>query len=232
MSLYIFSAFISFTITFFLILPFINFLYAIKLQRRQQLTKDAFNNPTPIFDKLHNHKQGVPVGGGILIILVTVILYAFFILLLPFFGRTLQVNYPSVGSIVKIILFTFIGFAVLGLYDDFSKMFFWRKTQFFGLRLRHKLILEIILAVIASAWLYTELKIDIMYIPFLGVFKMGLWYIPFATFIIVSFSNAVNITDGLDGLSSGVLMIALVAFWAIARSIIDVPTSLFEFVYS
>ena len=112
-------------------------------------------------------------------------------------------------------------------YDDLSKMFKWEKNQFFGLRLRHKLILEIILAAVASYWLFMELKIDIMHSPFLGVYNLGWWYIPFAAFIIVAFSNAVNITDGLDGLASGVLLFALTAFWAIARSIIDMPTALF-----
>jgi len=227
MALYLFVMFIAFLVNFFLIVPYINLLYKLKLQRRDQQTKDAFNKPTPIFDMLHNHKQGTPVGGGILLVLTTIILYAlslvsFFIIRKPFLA-----NYPAFGSEVKIILFGFVGFAVLGLYDDLSKMFQWQKTQFFGLRLRHKLVLEIILAAVAAYWLFVELKIDIMHIPFLGVYNLGLWYIPFAAFIIVAFSNAVNITDGLDGLASGVLIFALMAFWAIARSIIDMPTALF-----
>lgn len=197
------------------------------MQRRVQSTKDAFNNNTPIFDRLHNHKQGTPIGGGILVILTTVVLYAVFLALFFIFKHPMQANYPAFGSEIKIILFTFIGFALLGVYDDLSKMFHWEKTQFFGMRLRHKLIFEIVLAVVASYWLFTELKIDIIHIPFVGVFTLGWWYIPFATFVIVAFSNAVNITDGLDGLSSGVLMISLVAYWAIARSIIDMPTALF-----
>jgi phospho-N-acetylmuramoyl-pentapeptide-transferase len=49
----------------------------------------------------------------------------------------------------------------------------------------------------------------------------------FSTFIIVAFSNAVNVTDGLDGLAPGVLLIALSGFWIISSSILDVPTSLF-----
>lgn len=199
----------------------------MKLQRRDQQTKDAFDKPTPIFDKLHNHKQGTPVGGGILLVLTTVILYAIFLIVFLLIRKPFQANYPAFGSEIKIILFSFVGFAVLGLYDDFSKMFQWQKTQFFGLRLRHKLILEILLAVVAAYWLFAELKINIMYIPFFGVYDMQLWYIPFAAFIIVAFSNAINITDGLDGLASGVLLFALTAFWAIARSIIDMPTALF-----
>ena len=49
----------------------------------------------------------------------------------------------------------------------------------------------------------------------------------FSTFVIVAFANAVNITDGLDGLAGGIMMIAVTAFWIIARTIIDVPTSIF-----
>lgn len=227
MALYLFATFVAFLVNFLLIVPYINLLYRMKLQRRDQQTKDAFDKPTPIFDKLHNHKQGTPVGGGILLVLTTIVLYAIFLVVFLLIRKPFQANYPAFGSEIKIILFSFVGFAVLGLYDDFSKMFQWQKTQFFGLRLRHKLILEIILAAVAAYWLFAELKINIMYIPFFGVYDMQLWYIPFAAFIIVAFSNAINITDGLDGLASGVLLFALTAFWAIARSIIDMPTALF-----
>lgn len=227
MALYLFATFIAFLVNFLLIVPYINLLYRMKLQRRDQQTKDAFDKPTPIFDKLHNHKQGTPVGGGILLVLTTIILYTIFLVVFLLIRKPFQANYPAFGSEIKIILFSFVGFAVLGLYDDFSKMFQWQKTQFFGLRLRHKLILEILLAAVAAYWLFAELKINIMYIPFFGVYDMQLWYIPFAAFIIVAFSNAINITDGLDGLASGVLLFALTAFWAIARSIIDMPTALF-----
>jgi len=227
MALYLFVMFVAFIINFFHIVPYINLLYKLKLQRRDQNTKDAFDKPTPIFDKLHNHKQGTPVGGGILLVVSTVVLFALSLVFAFVIRKPFSANYPSFGSEVKIILFTFVGFAVLGLYDDLSKMFKWERTQFVGLRLRHKLGLMIVLAVVAAYWLFTELKIDIMHIPFLGVYNLGWWYIPFAAFIIVAFSNAVNITDGLDGLASGVLLFALIAFWAIARSIIDMPTALF-----
>ena len=72
-----------------------------------------------------------------------------------------------------------------------------------------------------------QLGIDILYIPFIGTFSLGIWYIPFAVFVIVSFANAVNITDGLDGLASGVLMISLFGLWFLSASILDVPLSLF-----
>src|SRR3990167_5932315 len=227
MSIYFFAIFVSFLINSLLIVPFINFLYKIKFRRAKQSTKDAFDKKTPIFDKHNKEKAGRPVGGGILTVILTVILFLFFLLLFTIFERPLLTNYPSFFSEIRIILFTFISFALLGIYDDLNKIFFWKKKDFFGLRLRHKLIIEVILAGIVSWWLFSDLKIDIIHIPFFGVYNISYLYILFSTFTIVAFSNAVNITDGIDGLASGVLLITLLSFWVIAHAIIDVPTLLF-----
>jgi len=227
MAIYLFATVVSFFFNLILIIPFINFLYKRKFQRQEQQTRDAFNKPTPIFDRFHAHKKGTPIGGGILVVLTTVFLFVFFMVLFIAFNQSIQTNYPSIVSEIKIILFSFLSFAFLGVYDDLNKIFFWQKKNFFGLRLRHKLIIEVILSLIISWWLVNELKIDIVHIPFLGVSKIGYFYIPFAAFVITSFANAINITDGLDGLAGGVLMIALAVFWAVASSILDVPTSIF-----
>lgn len=227
MSIYFLALLVSFVLNSLLIIPFIDFLYRLKFQRANQKTRDAFNRMTPVFDKFHAHKAGTPVGGGVLTVITTVFLYALILLLFIFFNRPLHTNYPSIIAEIKIILFTFISFALLGIYDDLSKIFFWKKEQFFGLRLRHKLVFETILAFIISWWLFQELKIDIIHIPFFGVFELSYLYLFFSTFIIVAFANAVNVTDGLDGLASGVLLIALAGFWIISSTILDVPTSLF-----
>jgi phospho-N-acetylmuramoyl-pentapeptide-transferase len=115
----------------------------------------------------------------------------------------------------------------LGFLDDFKKIFSWKKSEFFGLRIRHKFIIELILSLVISYLLFFNLKINIIYIPFFGVFNISYFYILFSTFVIMAFANAVNITDGLDGLASGTLLFALMGFWVISRSILDVPTSLF-----
>jgi len=227
MAVYLFAVIISFLFNSLLIVPFIDSLYKLKFQRASQKTKDAFNKPTPIFDFFHQKKSGTPVGGGLLIIFTTIFVYAVFLLSFVFFGKKIYSNYPSLASEIKIILFTFISFSFLGLFDDLNKIFFWQKTNFFGLRLRHKLFFEIILALIPSFWLFSELKISIVHIPFFGVYDWSYFYIFFAAFVIVAFANAVNITDGLDGLASGILMIALTSFWVVARSILDMPTSFF-----
>ncbi len=211
--------------TSLLYIPFIKLLYKFRMQRLQQKTLDAFDKRTPIFDRFHQKKAGTPVGGGLLIILLTTIIFPLTLLLMRYFWLPITAVYP-IASEIKILLFTFLSFGALGLLDDIKKTF-GMSSGFFGLRLRHKLILEILLATIASFWLISDLKIDIFNLPFIGVLRMGYWYVPFATLTIISFANAFNITDGLDGLASGVLMIALTAFWFISGSILDTPLSIF-----
>lgn len=208
-----------------LFIPFIRILYGFRLQRLKQVTRDAFNKRTPIFDRFHGKKTGTPVGGGLLIILFTTIFFPVILLLMHYFWIPITSVYPMVAEI-KILLFAFLSFGALGFLDDAKKTFA-MKENFFGLRLRHKLILEIILAVIIAYWLFIDLKIGIFYVPLLGTFYIGWWYIPFAAFVIIAFANAFNITDGLDGLASGILMIALGAFWIISASILDTPLSIF-----
>lgn len=216
----------SFSITSLCLVPFINLLYRFRFTRQVQKTKDAFNRPTPIFDRLHAHKVGTPVGGGLLVIVVVTFLFFLLFPLAKYLGVFVTHVYP-ISEELHVIFLTFISFGILGLYDDLMKFFHFKQTGFFGLRLRHKFIIQWILALIIASLLYFNLKIDIFYVPFLTTFNFGWLYIPFAAMVIVSFANAVNITDGLDGLSSGVLMVALFAFWLLSASILDTPLSFF-----
>ncbi|HYD35514.1 MAG TPA: phospho-N-acetylmuramoyl-pentapeptide-transferase [Vitreimonas sp.] len=217
----------SFIVTSTVIVPFINTLYALKFQRAQQQTRDAFGMLTPIFDAFHKHKAGVPVGGGLLVIIVVSLIFTFLLPILESFGLSVSGVYGNTQGEINVLFFTFLSFGVLGLYDDVKKFFHFEKEAFFGLRLKHKLALQIILASMIAFMLYFNLHISILHIPFIGTFELGLMYIPFATFVIVAFANAVNITDGLDGLASGTLMISLFGLWFLSASILDVPLSLF-----
>lgn len=201
-------AILSFFITGVLLIPFIDFLYKIKLQRANQKTKDPFNKRTPIFDKFHGWKAGTPIGGGILIILVVVVLS--------------QWAYGMLGTETKaweifVILFSFISFGLLGMYDDFKKLSGGR-TGFFGLRFRHKFIIQFVLALIIALVFYAQLGYSFLFIHGLGAISIGFLFVPFAALVIVSFVNAVNITDGLDGLATGLLMICLIAFLVISAT--------------
>lgn len=227
MGFLLFLLIFSFIANSLALVPFINFLYKVKLQRRVQKTKDAFDKPTPIFDELHKIKAGTPVGAGMLLVSLTTLIFIFSFPILYYFWIPVNSIYSNMGSEIKILLFTFVSFSLIGFYDDIKKVFLENSNEFFGLRLRHKLILEIILSIVIGYWLYSELKIDIIHVPILGVVKLGILYIPFASFVITAFANAYNITDGLDGLAAGVLFIALCAFWVISHTILDTPLSLF-----
>lgn len=216
----------SFVITSIFIVPFINTLYGLRFRRAKQKTIDAFGQRTPIFDKFHNSKAGIPVGGGLLVIMVVSILFVFIFPLIRLFGIQVTSAY-DLNKEMNVLFFTFLSFGMLGLYDDVKKFFHFEKEQFFGLRIQHKLTLQVILAFIISCLLYFNLGISFLNIPFIGTFHMGMLFIPFAMFVIVSFTNAVNITDGLDGLAGGVLMISLFGLWYLSARILDVPISMF-----
>ena len=216
----------AFIATSILVVPFINLLYHFKFQRQKQKTLDFQNKSTPIFDKYHSIKAGVPSGGGLLVIFSVTILFFVLFQLLKISGIFISSNFNLLNEIF-IIFFTFISFGLLGLYDDVHKFFGFEKNGFFGLRMKHKLILQIILALFISFFLYFKLGIHFIYLPFLGAITLGLFFIPISTTIIVAFANFFNITDGLDGLSCGILLFALFAFWILAGTSLDTPISHF-----
>jgi phospho-N-acetylmuramoyl-pentapeptide-transferase len=202
-----------------LIVPFIDFLYRIKLRRQKQNTVDMFNKPTPVFDKYNQWKVGTPFGGGVLIIGVVTVLslwsYGIF---------NVEANLWE----VFVLLFSFISFGALGFYDDLKKLVGNpSKYHFFGLRFRYKFIIQWILAFIIACILYFKLGYATVFVSGFGVVDLGYFYIIMATFAIVSFVNAFNITDGLDGLASGLLLICLGAFLAISSAQLDSTLGMF-----
>jgi len=80
---------------------------------------------------------------------------------------------------------------------------------------------------VIACLIYFQLEISILLIPLIGTLILGYFYIPFAAFVIIAFANAVNVTDGLDGLASGILMISLFGLWVLSSTILDVPLSVF-----
>ncbi len=226
MALYLGLLLFSFSLTSILIVPYINLLYRLKFLRKIQKTKDFLGNRTPIFDRLHQAKAGTPVGGGVLTIFLVFFLYLILFPALKLLGVYITALYP-INEELNIIFFTFISFGLLGLYDDLMKFFGLAKIGVFGLRMRHKFIIQWILALIIGLLLYQNLKIDFIYIPFLNVINLGWLFIPFSALVIVSFTNAFNITDGLDGLAAGLNLICLFAFWLLSYTTLDTPLSVF-----
>lgn len=213
-------AILSFFITAILLIPFIDFLYKMKMQRKDQKTRDLFNKRTLWFDKLHSWKTGTPVGGGLLIIFVVTILtlWAYGIL-------NVQVRFWE----VFVLLFAFIGFGALGFYDDLKKIFSIseKRKSFFGLRFTYKFGIQWALALLIGVVFYYQLGYTFIFFHWFGQIPLGIIYIVFAAFIIVSFANAINITDGLDGMASGLFVIAIVAFLIISSGLLDTFLAIF-----
>lgn len=208
---------ISFFITAALVVPFIDILYKLKFRRTRELNKrDKIDPERPMFDKMHKHKVGTPVGGGLLIIIVTLVLYVF---LVPTLGA--EGGYKMLALVVALL-----GFGLLGLYDDIHKFFQFKQAGRWGLKMRYKFIIQWVIALIIGCILYYGIGLNNLYIAGHN-FYLGFAYIFFAAFVIVAFSNAFNITDGLDGLSSGLLIITLSGFLVIASSFVDLTLQLF-----
>lgn len=164
-----------------------------------------------IFRKFHEKKFGTPTMGGILIwlaITITVILSRYFALLGFVSNSLLQ------RGQVYLPLFTMLSLGILGAIDDYLNIRGVGKKR--GLDVLPKLSSLLVIATTGALWFSLKLGYDHIYIPFLGSVFVGLWYIPIFVLVIVSTANAVNITDGLDGLAGGLLAIAFGSFGVLA----------------
>lgn len=156
----------------------------------------------------HMTKMGTPTMGGLMILLpvaiITVMLNAVSLLGLDVLGKS-----------ILLPLGVMIAFAALGAIDDWEGIRGPRRGL--GMRARTKFLIQVILALITAFFLRNVLQVPELYWPGLGVpIDLGGWYIPIATFIIVGMSNAVNLTDGLDGLAGLISATAFAAYGAIA----------------
>jgi phospho-N-acetylmuramoyl-pentapeptide-transferase len=220
----------SFVTTAALIVPFINYLYRMKFvkkEEKKEVRKYATAELAAIRAK-HDLKAGTPTGLGILLVAVTVMV---FLTALPFLagregiGRLLAGH--NIGWEVGVLMINFLGFGLIGLYDDVMKIFGFERTGFFGLRRWHKFALQWMVALVTAGMLAWGLNIGFVNIPIIGVVHVGWLYVPMASFLIVTFANAFDITSGLDGLGEGLLLICLLAFWVIAATQLDGVLSLF-----
>lgn len=230
MQLYLGVLIFSFIITAVLIIPFIDFLYRKKLTAKDE-TKEVRKMATAELATIRakqSLKAGTPTGLGVLLVLVISTLFGllFPLLKLPRVTMNLLSGYPLEKELL-VIFVTFVGFGLIGLYDDLIKIIGLSRTGFFGLRRWYKFGLQFLVALISGGILYFGLDINIVNIPLVGVFHLGWLYLPLAAFLMVTFANAFDITSGLDGLGEGLLMICLLAFWLISATQLDNILSLF-----
>jgi phospho-N-acetylmuramoyl-pentapeptide-transferase len=155
----------------------------------------------------HLTKQGTPTMGGWLIVLPVVLI-------------TVLLNFASLigltvlGRSIFLPLGAMVAFALLGAIDDWQKL---RGKRGEGLRARTKFLLQIIIGIMIAIGLQYVLDAPQMFLPVVdSEITLGVWYVPVAMLLIVGFSNAVNFTDGLDGLAGLISVTAFVTFGGIA----------------
>jgi phospho-N-acetylmuramoyl-pentapeptide-transferase len=162
-----------------------------RLSVTQQIREDG--------PKAHMGKAGTPTMGGILIILC--------ILIAILMWGDLRNMY------IWALIVSLVGFGGIGLLDDYLKI---AQRNHRGLRAYQKFGMQIILAFLIGIFLYVNPRdpyVDVLSIPFFKkwLIDLGLVYIPFSVLVIVGSSNAVNLTDGIDGLAIGLVAVAVLA---------------------
>lgn len=146
----------------------------------------------------HQSKAGTPTMGGALIL----------------FSLTLATLLLAdlTNPYIWLALGVTMGFGLIGFVDDYQKL---SQRNSAGLQGKHKLLAQFVIAFAAALWLFWQPGFEsTLTIPFFKDLRpdLGWWYVPFATLVIVGASNAVNLTDGLDGLAIGPVMIVGVTY--------------------
>ncbi|MBI2887677.1 MAG: phospho-N-acetylmuramoyl-pentapeptide-transferase [Chloroflexi bacterium] len=182
------SAAVAFVLAFVLIPPLIGYL------TRREMGKDIRAEGP----QSHEVKRGTPTMGGVAIVgsvLVT----------------TLLLN--SQGRSIYVPLATVVANGLVGLWDDLGTLV---RRSGGGLSVRAKFAWLFLIALGLALVLHYGLRLESVYLPFMGKVPMGIWYIPIAVVTIVGTANAVNLTDGLDTLAGGTSALAFAAYGVIA----------------
>jgi phospho-N-acetylmuramoyl-pentapeptide-transferase len=158
----------------------------------------------------HNVKMGTPTMGGVMFILPVLMLTAML-------NMASLIGFSGIGRSVLVPLIVLVSYAVLGAIDDWEGIRGKRRGE--GMRARTKFAAQVALALGTAFVLKYVLEVPELRLPGVkGDIELGLWYIPIAAFIIVSESNAINFTDGLDGLAGLISATIFAAFGVVALS--------------
>lgn len=153
----------------------------------------------------HDHKAGTPTMGGLIFILSTILVLIFLI----------ATGKMELTKNLWLVIYIFLSYSLLGFIDDF--LIVKKGSNEAGLSEIQKLLGQLVIA-IGFFYLYMKFGNDaVLNIHTLGInLNMGWFYGAFILFMLIGSSNAVNLTDGLDGLSGGLALIAYLAFGLIA----------------
>lgn len=217
----------------------INFLFKHNIRRRIRQEVD---------EKIEARKEklGKPIMGGLLIVLTTVAVTLFFNLsreqtylpllclviaaifggiddLLNIFGHAKLTDTVrgGINPIVTLSGFTWNIYNILLLpWNAFKEIF--RALGSYptsGFKPWEKFLLQVVVGLVAAGWLYFKLDWHEIWLPFLGTFDIGIFYIPLVVLMLTGMANAVNLTDGMDGLAGGLLAMAFTAYMVVSLSL-------------
>ena len=158
----------------------------------------------------HRVKMGTPTMGGVMFIL-PVLLLTGLLNAVALIGLTIS----GIGRSILVPMIVMVGYAALGAVDDWEGIRGKRRGE--GMRARNKFLFQVLLAV-GTGWVLKYL-LDVPDVFFPGLrfeLELGWLYVPIAAFIIISESNAINFTDGLDGLAGLITATAIAAYGGIA----------------
>jgi len=151
-----------------------------------------------VYNKLHaeKHKRNIPTMAGIVFVLSIVAVTAIFNL-----DRS-QTWLPLAGM---------IGSGLIGLIDDWINIK-GLNTKIAGMRARIKFLLQSIVVLMGGWWFFAKLDVSSVHFPWLGQIQIGVFVIALFWLVVIATANAVNITDGLDGLAGGLLASSFMAY--------------------
>lgn len=158
----------------------------------------------------HLMKMGTPTMGGVMVVLPV-------LMLTGLLNASSLIGLSVLGRSVLLPMLVMLAYAVLGAVDDWEGIRGARRGL--GMRARTKFVIQVVLAVAVAVVLFI-FDVPHLYWPFTYArIDLGWWYIPLATFVIVAESNAMNFTDGLDGLAGLIAVTAFVAYGVIAMAV-------------
>ncbi|MBR6407105.1 MAG: phospho-N-acetylmuramoyl-pentapeptide-transferase [Clostridia bacterium] len=174
----------------------------------------------------HKSKQGTPTMGGVMFIIGIVLGIT---VAMTTYALGWREIYSGETSLSKVRLFAGISLCILsgviGFIDDYLKVV---KKQNIGLTAPQKFGMQILVALGFAVTLYMAGDTK-LFLPFIGTFDLGVWYIPIVVLFVAGFNNAVNLTDGLDGLASTVTTIVALLFMVLSGVVCNNATmSLFS----
>jgi phospho-N-acetylmuramoyl-pentapeptide-transferase len=197
-----------------------HFLYKYKIGIRIK-DKSVDGESLSYVSKLHKHKSGTPTMGGILIWATVVILAFAMHWIAPWLSHEFKSVWVSRLDFLSrsqtwLPMFALVATAILGLADDIMSVKNVGGNKGGGMRFVWRFVWIVTIGLLGAWWFYSKLGWDVIHIPAVGNFEIGLFYFPLfvLTLLFTAFSS--NETDGLDGLNAGILAQGFIGFSMIA----------------